>query len=366
MLAALGRAFHHGDGAAASSFDATVAHVWPLNASCAPAFMIIGAPKCATTSMFEYLAQHPQVREPTAKELCLFSRHASVRHVASWSAYVDAMRGKHIASSCELLGQRAFEACPFYLSEPTAADAILGSFPTVQAIALVRNPIDRTVSAFHDRHPLGYLAVPGSGRDRLEPTLLKLIDRVAASADNHTAWEDFELRLITNGIYVHGLRHWAHAQQRVSRSPAPESSSHSKRQLLIVRTEDLSERPQVRLSCGARAAPGLSRSCPARGRALTQMLSAGRPALASAEYNGRRAGLSRPPSRARPGRIRGTPQRGERPHLGAGARDAGAPAAPRLLLPAVQPRALRVGRAARHTSPPVAERVQCDGRRSAR
>ena len=45
----------------------TGAH-WPPDAPCRPSFMIIGAPKCGTTSMYEYLARHPSVRAPSVKE----------------------------------------------------------------------------------------------------------------------------------------------------------------------------------------------------------------------------------------------------------------------------------------------------------
>ena len=36
---------------------------WPAGVPCRPSFMIIGAPKCGTTSLFTYVVSHPQVRQ---------------------------------------------------------------------------------------------------------------------------------------------------------------------------------------------------------------------------------------------------------------------------------------------------------------
>ena len=34
---------------------------WPTAQPCRPRFFVIGAPKCGTTSLHDYIAQHPQV-----------------------------------------------------------------------------------------------------------------------------------------------------------------------------------------------------------------------------------------------------------------------------------------------------------------
>ena len=43
--------------------------VWPAGTPCKPQFMIIGAPKCGTTSLYTYIASHPEVQRPALKEL---------------------------------------------------------------------------------------------------------------------------------------------------------------------------------------------------------------------------------------------------------------------------------------------------------
>ena len=56
-----------------------VTRAWPSGAPCKPSFMVIGAPKCGSTSLFSYLEAHPQVQQPARKELCFFS--AFKRHL---------------------------------------------------------------------------------------------------------------------------------------------------------------------------------------------------------------------------------------------------------------------------------------------
>ena len=52
--------------------DPTVVQTWAPTTPCKPSFMVIGGPKCGSTSLFEYLEAHPQVHRPAQKELCFF------------------------------------------------------------------------------------------------------------------------------------------------------------------------------------------------------------------------------------------------------------------------------------------------------
>ena len=47
-----------------------VPHEWAPTVPCKPSFMLIGGPKCGSTSLFQYLEAHPQVHHPAQKELC--------------------------------------------------------------------------------------------------------------------------------------------------------------------------------------------------------------------------------------------------------------------------------------------------------
>ena len=72
---------------------------WPAELPCAPQFMLIGTPKSGSTSLFHYLAAHPEVLAPAHKELCYFSafkRHMKRRCLStatSWPLYTAAFAG---------------------------------------------------------------------------------------------------------------------------------------------------------------------------------------------------------------------------------------------------------------------------------
>ena len=51
-----------------------------------PDFYIVGAPKAGTTSLYQYLAAHPDVFLPDQKELWLFGSDLDVRNRRRWTA----------------------------------------------------------------------------------------------------------------------------------------------------------------------------------------------------------------------------------------------------------------------------------------
>ncbi len=113
-----------------------------------PDFLIIGAQKSGTTALHTYLRQHPQIAAPGTKELDYFATEFH-RGLAWYRAWFPIRRP---------LGRRlVFEASPLYMSEADGlvAGRIHARLPRVKLIALLRNPADRTISAyFHaQRYP---------------------------------------------------------------------------------------------------------------------------------------------------------------------------------------------------------------------
>ena len=81
--------------------DPTVVRTWAPATPCKPSFMVIGGPKCGSTSLFEYLEAHPQVHSPAQKELCFFSefkrhlrRYQPGLPTTSWPLYQAAFAGR--------------------------------------------------------------------------------------------------------------------------------------------------------------------------------------------------------------------------------------------------------------------------------
>lgn len=110
-----------------------------------PDFFIVGAQRCGTTSLYESLRVHPQIRMSAHKEPHYFSqdrvRLDADQVVRSEAAYLDLFAG---ATDGQLCG----EASPSYLWHPDAAERIYARQPRAKIIVLLRDPIERAFSQY--------------------------------------------------------------------------------------------------------------------------------------------------------------------------------------------------------------------------
>jgi Sulfotransferase domain len=101
-----------------------------------PGFFIVGAPRCGTTAMYEYLRLHPQVFMPEHKEPNFFGDDLNHRHGRLTEA--DYLRLFRDAAP----GQRVGEASTWYLYSRTAAREIRQFTAKARIIVMLRNPVD--------------------------------------------------------------------------------------------------------------------------------------------------------------------------------------------------------------------------------
>lgn len=106
-----------------------------------PDFLIIGAQKCGTSSLADLLREDPEVFLPASKELHFFSRDAEPLTQKGLDSYE---RNFDRAAS----GQSCGEATPNYLASRFAATKVRSVLPDARLLVLVRDPIERAVSAF--------------------------------------------------------------------------------------------------------------------------------------------------------------------------------------------------------------------------
>jgi hypothetical protein len=99
-----------------------------------PNLVVVGAPRCGTTTLWAWLDEHPKVAMSRPKELRFFDNN--------WSnglGWYDA----HF-SDAPIRG----EASPQYMYDEVAMDRMARTIPDARLIAVLRNPIDRAYSAF--------------------------------------------------------------------------------------------------------------------------------------------------------------------------------------------------------------------------
>jgi hypothetical protein len=115
-----------------------------------PNFIIAGAPKAGTTSLYRYLAQHPQIFLPNAKEPMFFCGYER-NFVGPTSDWYNTHMVNEPQDYLALFADAAEnvlsgEASTDYLSCPKAAARIKAWNPDAKIIIILRNPIDRAYS----------------------------------------------------------------------------------------------------------------------------------------------------------------------------------------------------------------------------
>lgn len=132
-----------------------------------PNFLVIGAEKSGTTSLDDYLGQHPEIYMSPIKEPRFFALEG---HDLSFNGPGDRTAAISRSSVTELdryqalfegvSGEKAVgETSPIYLYSPEAAERIRRHLPRAKVIAILRNPVDRAYSA--------YLQKVKEGREKL-------------------------------------------------------------------------------------------------------------------------------------------------------------------------------------------------------
>jgi hypothetical protein len=112
-----------------------------------PNFLIIGAAKAGTTSLYYYLRQHPDIFMSAVKEPRYFWQEGLAEgrlEIFGREAYERLFR--------DVTSQRAVgEATTHYLNSPTAPERIAADLPDVKVIVSLRNPVERAYSSYLGR-----------------------------------------------------------------------------------------------------------------------------------------------------------------------------------------------------------------------
>jgi hypothetical protein len=169
-----------------------------------PDMIIIGAMKCGTTSLFRYLEEHPDFFPPKSKEIHYFD--------SNFDKGLDWYRRQFPTNvrrlKCRLMGQRIItgEASPYYMFHPHAMGRIASILPKVKLIVLLRNPVDRAYSHYHNeikhgRESLTFGEALESEPGRLAGEVEKMLkdERYFSVHHGHHAY-------LSRGIYVDQLK----------------------------------------------------------------------------------------------------------------------------------------------------------------
>ncbi len=191
-----------------------------------PDFLIVGAQKCGTSSLYRNLVRHPSIIPAFVKEVHFFdnSRNYFQRGVGWYKAHFPTLLHKyyrkHICGNDSLTG----EGSPFYMFHPHALRRISELLPEVKIIILLRNPVDRAYSHYHHevekrRETLSFEDAIRMEEERLRGEFDKLMTDEKYTSLNYSCYA-----YLLRGVYVDQLK-------RVY-------SYFDKSQVLILKSED--------------------------------------------------------------------------------------------------------------------------------
>ncbi|MET8157246.1 sulfotransferase domain-containing protein [Sphaerisporangium sp. NPDC005289] len=112
-----------------------------------PSFLIAGAQRCGTTSLYRALAQHPLILKPVLRKGVHYFDMAYGKGSSWYRAHFPLKVTAHRLERRFGIRPLSFESSPYYLFHPMVPSRIATDLPGVKLIALVRDPVERAYSA---------------------------------------------------------------------------------------------------------------------------------------------------------------------------------------------------------------------------
>lgn len=171
-----------------------------------PDFIIIGAQKCGTTSLYHNLAKHPNVAPCFVKEVHYFDIHFA-KGIAWYRSHFPSLLYRYIK---QLNNEPIVtgESSPYYLFHPHVPRRIAETMPRIKLIAMLRNPVERAYSHYQHEVRKGFETL--SFQDALEQEQERLngeSERLSASQEYHS-FNHRHYSYLSRGIYVDQLISW--------------------------------------------------------------------------------------------------------------------------------------------------------------
>lgn len=155
-----------------------------------PGFLIVGAQRCGTTSLYKTLCQHPAVLPAVLHKGVHYFDVGYDRGPAWYRGHFPLRR------SADRLGARlgvepiTGESSPYYLFHPLVAGRIAADLPAAKVLVLLRDPVERAYSAHTHETARGFesetferaLALEG---DRLAGAAARFVDQPLARSFSH-------------------------------------------------------------------------------------------------------------------------------------------------------------------------------------
>lgn len=119
-----------------------------------PSFVMVGASRAGTTSLFRALSAHPQVIRPTVNKGIRYFDLNYYRPFDWYRAHFPLAPAAHRLNSGEQ--PVTFEASGYYMFHPFAIQRLAKHLPDVNIVVMVRDPVERAFSAWKHESGRGF------------------------------------------------------------------------------------------------------------------------------------------------------------------------------------------------------------------
>jgi len=164
-----------------------------------PDFIIIGAQKSGSSTLYWWLYQHPQLAMSFDKETKFFDRHFN-KGVNWYRHQFPLSHGNN-----KLAGDNT----PYYIFHPLVPERIYKTCPKAKLILILRNPVDRAYSQFQmerrkgrETHDTFEAAIEGE-MQRIKQAKAELLKAPLKNNHNHE-----NTSYLSRGKYVEQVRDW--------------------------------------------------------------------------------------------------------------------------------------------------------------
>jgi hypothetical protein len=168
-----------------------------------PGFLIVGAQRCGTTSLYKTLSQHPAVLPAVLHKGVHYFDTEYGRGQAWYLGHFPTRRLSSPGSAPAVTG----ESSPYYMFHPHAPRRIAADLPDARLLVLLRDPVERAYSAHSHELARGYETEPFARALELEP------ERTAGERERmlaDPAYESHHLQhnsYLARGQYIEQLEH---------------------------------------------------------------------------------------------------------------------------------------------------------------
>jgi hypothetical protein len=178
-----------------------------------PDVILAGVQKGGTTSLFSQLRVHPNVLWAQSKGSHYFDLEYH-RGLDWYRSQCPLQRTVSAAEASSGVRPLVAESSGYYFDHPLAPERCAATLPNARVIIMLRNPVDRAYSHYHDTQGKGFEPLSFEDAIDQEASRFEGIEDEFARDEHLYSLTHHRQGYLSRGIYIHHVRRWMEAMSR--------------------------------------------------------------------------------------------------------------------------------------------------------